>query len=387
MGFSFAASISVVTPILSIFLSNVAAVSFSLIGVVTGAFFVSSAITKMLIGLVAGGRMTIGLLLPAFILLSISAAFYPLTCDTVVLVLLRAIQGIAYAFIQTTLMILALLTLSSAERDKGVGTYAASLSLGALAGPAITSVTVPIVGISNTFFFSSVVGTIGIFGAYSMVRKTFSLEKKWQIIGIKTQKIQLRERVSAILRSRMFVIALVSNFTFFAFFGIILAYAPLYAKAKLGIDYAFVSILFLLYYVSTAILRLSIGKILVKIQKKTFLTMILGLGVLLSILFVTTTSPAIFAAAFALLGVVQGAVFPVGSMLIAEYIEPSKNVLASSIFATSLDVGQGLAPLVVGATVIYLGLDLVFALATALPISATIFVMLLSTNSSSQRKI
>jgi DHA1 family multidrug resistance protein-like MFS transporter len=378
MGFSYIASSSVIAPILSIYVKDVINAPVEIVGLVTAIFFIASALAKTSLGVFAGGKKTITSLLFAFVVFSICPALYPLTDSVIMLVVLRATQGFAYAFIGTASLILAALAISSVERDKGVGTYTASLSLGLLAGPAITTFSIPLFGVQNTFYFACLMGSVGVLAAFFLNRKISSIEKNWQIIGVTVSRESLRSKISAIARNRMFGMAFVGNFAFFVLFGVILAYAPLYAKDKLRFSDELVSVLFLLYYTATTVTRLSIGRIAGRVSKSTLLVLSTILAALFSFALAIFADTLVFAGVFALIGAIQGILFPVGSMLIAEYVRPSRNVLANSLYMMGIDVGQGIAPLITAGAVIQYGLGYSFIVSAAISAVATVLLVWLS---------
>jgi len=377
MGFSYIASSSVIAPILSIYVKEGINASVEMVGLVTAMFFIASAFAKISVGVLAGGKKTTTFLLLAFVVFSVCPALYPLTDSIIMLIVLRATQGFAYAFIGTASLVLAALAISSVERDKGVGTYTASLSLGLLAGPAITTFSIPLFGVSNTFYFASLMGSIGIFAAFVLNRRISSIEKNWQIIGVTVNREALKSKISAIARNKMFGMAFIGNFAFFILFGVILAYAPLYAKETLSFSDELVSVLFLLYYVATTVTRLSIGRIVGRVSKSTLVILSTSFAALFSFALVIFTDNLVFAGFFALIGAVQGVLFPVGSMLIAEYIQPSRNILANSLYMMGIDIGQGIAPIItMGA--IQFGTEYTFLVSSALLATATLPLILLS---------
>jgi len=380
MGFSYIASFSVVAPILSIYVRDGINASVEMVGVVTAIFFVASSLTKISLGVFAGGKKTITLTLLAFVILSICPALYSLTDSIVVLIVLRSAHGFAYSFVGTASLILAALAISSVERDRGVGAYAASLSLGLLAGPVITTFSIPLFGVSNTFYFASLVGCIGIFAAFFLNRKISSIEKNWQIIGIVVDKEAIKSKISAIMCNRMFGLAFVGNFAFFVLFGVILAYAPLYAKEGLGFSDELVSVLFLLYYIATTVTRLSVGRIVGRLSKPALVILSTMLAGLFSFALAISTDSFLFTGIFALVGAVQGVLFPVGSMLIADNIQPSRNILANSLYMMGIDVGQGMAPLITAGLVVHYGLEYSFVASAAISAAATVLLVWLNTH-------
>lgn len=375
IGFSYIAASSVVAPILSIYLKDIVEAPVGMIGLVTAMFFIASALAKLILGLFAGGKKTITFLLVAFVIFSICPPLYSLTDNIILLIVLRSTQGFAYAFIGTASLILAALAISSLERDKGVGTYTASLSFGLLAGPAITTFSIPLVGVQNTFYFAGLMGVIGIIAALFLNRKITSIEKNWQIIGVTTARETVKSKIAAITRNKMFDIAFIGNFSFFVLFGVILAYAPLFAKNMLQFSDEFVSILFLLYYIATTVTRLSVGKIVERVSKSTLVVLSTVLAALFSFALATFRNNFAFAGVFALIGSVQGVLFPVGSMLIAEHVNPSRNVLANSLYMMGIDLGQGVAPLITAGVVNQYGLEYSFITSAAISAATTLLLV------------
>jgi len=378
MGFSYIASSSVIAPILSIYVKDVINAPVEIVGLVTAMFFITSALAKIFLGVFAGGKKTITSLLFAFVTFSICPVLYPLTDSIIVLVVLRSVQGFAYALIGTASLILAALAISSVERDKGVGAYTASLSLGFLAGPAITTFSVPLFGVQNTFYFAGLMGFIGVFAAFFLQRKISLIEESWQIIGVAVSREALKSKISAIARNRMFGLAFVGNFAFFVLFGVILAYAPLYAKDTLNFSDEYVSVLFLLYYIATTVTRLSISKIIGRVSKSKLVMFSTMFAALFSFALAVFVDDLVFAGIFALIGAIQGVLFPVGSMLIAEYVRPSRNILANSLYMMGIDVGQGIAPLITAGVIVQYGLEYSFVVSAAISAAATLLLIWLN---------
>jgi len=382
IGFSYIGSFSVIAPILSIYLKDVIGTQVETIGLITATFFVTSALTKLLLSVFAGGKNTITFLFFAFMIFTICPALYPLTDSIVVLVVLRVAQGFTYAFIGTASLILAALAISRLERNKGVGTYTASLSLGLLAGPAITTLSIPVFGISNTFYLATIVGLIGIFASFFLHTKISAIERDWQIVGVTFERESIRSKISAVARNHMFGIAVIGNLAFFILFGVLLVYAPLYAKETLDFNDELVSALFLLYYIATTITRFSTGKIVQKIGKPTLMTIGTLLAGLLALTLRFVTNDLFFAGIFASIGAIQGVLFPVGSLLIAQYVQPSRNVFANSLYLMAVDVGQGIAPLITAGVVVQHGLESSFIVAGIISALAALLLILLNMHKS-----
>jgi len=382
MGFSMVASTSVVVPILSIYVKDVMGASVEMVGLVTAAFFMASALTKAPVGLLIGGRRTFPLLMAASLIFALCPAFYPLVGSVGMLILLRSARGFTYTVIGATALLMAGLTLPSAERDRGFGTYTASLSLGLLAGPAITAFSIPIFGISNTFYFASVLGLVGVFAAVFLYVKVSSIEGSWQIIGVAVEREGLRSKVSNVARNGRFQVALVGNFAFFLIMGAISAYAPLHARENLGFSDGAVPMLFLLYYVATTATRFSMVRMAGRASRSTLVILSTGSAAMLSLALSAVRGGLAFAAILALIGAVQGVIIPAGSMLIAESIQPSRRALANSLYLMGLDVGQGMAPLITAEAAARHGLGYSFMIPAAVSAGATLAILWLSRRSS-----
>lgn len=376
MGFSYIASSSVIAPILSIYVKDVIKASVDMIGLVTAMFFVVSAIAKIVLGVFAGGKKTISFLLFAFLIFSVCPLLYPVTNSIHLLIILRIVQGLAYASIGTASLILAGLTISSVERDKGMGAYTASLSLGFLAGPAITTFSIPLFGVQNTFYFAGLMGFIGVYAAFILNREIFSIEEKWQIIGVTVKREALSDKISEVINNKMFSMAFMGNFAFYLLFGVLLAYAPLYAK-DIHFSDGLVSLVFLLYYIATTVTRFSVGKIVGHIKKPLIVIICVLSAALLSFGLALSTTKIAFASVFALIGAVQGILFPVGSMLIAEHVQPTRNVLANSLYMMGIDIGQGIAPLITAGVIAQYGLHYSFIVSATISATTTLLLTLL----------
>lgn len=139
-----------------------------------------------------------------------------------------------------------------------------------------------------------------------------------------------------------------------------------------------VSVLFLLYYIATTVTRLSIGRIVGRVNKPTLMILSTTFAALLSFALVISVDNLVFAGIFALIGAIQRVLFPVGSMLIADHVQPSRNVLANSFYMMGIDVGQGIAPLITVGAIIQYGLGCSFVVSAAISAAATFLLVLLN---------
>jgi MFS family permease len=104
------------------------------------------------------------------------------------------------------------------------------------------------------------------------------------------------------------------------------------------------------------------------------------LAALFSFALAISTDNFFFTGIFALVGAVQGVLFPVGSMLIADNVQPSRNILANSLYMMGIDVGQGMAPLITAGLVVHYGLEYSFIASAAISAAATALLVWLNTH-------
>ena len=65
-------------------------------------------------------------------------------------------------------------------------------------------------------------------------------------------------------------------------------------------------------------------------------------------------------------------------MLIADHIQPSRNVLANSLYVMGLDFGQGMAPLITASVVIEYGLEYSFMVSAVVSVAAALLLIWLN---------
>ncbi|MDH5596321.1 MAG: MFS transporter, partial [Candidatus Bathyarchaeota archaeon] len=140
----------------------------------------------------------------------------------------------------------------------------------------------------------------------------------------------------------------------------------------------YISLLFLVYFTATTVTRLSIGRIIGRISKSTL--MILSIVFAASFSFALTIFPdnLVFAGIFASIGAIHGVLFPIGSMLIAEHIQPSRNILANSLYMMGIDIGQGIAPLITAGVAVQLGLKYSFMVSAVILVAAALMLVWLN---------
>ncbi len=362
IAFNSNASFSAISPILALYAKEIVGASILEVGLFVSIFFMASAVSKVPFGILAGGKRSVLIFLLGLIIFASCPVAYVLFPDINFLILFRALHGFSYTIIFIMSLTLASLTVPSIEKDAGVGTYSASLSLGLMAGPAVSSVGVSLLGIRNTFNLAAILGFLGVFPTFFLVRKLYAVEDQWLLMVEEVDKREVTGKIYKVLKNKVFDVAFLSNFAFFFLFGVILTYLPIYAKESLGFSGNYISILFFLYYSLSTIIRFILSKILSKVKKDLLLLLSSILTVALTLFMMMVKAPIPYTVAFILVGVGQGIIYPVGAMMVSEATGPRELVLANSVFMAALDLGIALAPISTSPIAIYYGIPYTFAL-------------------------
>lgn len=73
-------------------------------------------------------------------------------------------------------------------------------------------------------------------------------------------------------------------------------------------------------------------------------------------------------------------------MLIAEHVQPSRSVLANSLYIMGIDVGQGIAPLITASIVVQYGIAYGFITSAGIAAAAALLLAMLSISRKGQGK-
>ena len=361
IGFSATASTQIVGPILAIYLKDFLLASIPEVGLAVSVFFLTSALSKLPVGFSARGtRTTLGLIL-SLLICSICPSAYVLAKDLAVFNTIRAIHGFGAALFGVTGLTLISSMALSGKRVEAISSFIASLAVGLMAGPAIGTLSVALLGIKNTFFIASLPSLIGLAMAYSLARNT-SLRVDYG----SGRNLALSD-LSMVLSNRLFKGSFLAYMSFSFVFGVLLAYAPIHARENLGFSIGHITSLFFGYFLVITGVRFMLGRLIEKLGEERMLSLGLLNTTLMGALMYFVNAPAVFTAAFVCLGLSHGVVYPTAAIVVARTVKPAELALANSIYLVAFDLGTFFGPTLTSVVATSYGIPSALALSGIFP--------------------
>jgi len=275
------------------------------------------------------------------VLCSLAAATYSIAMTVDHIVLIRAIEGLAWAAFWPSIEALTtdVSRASAVGRAMGFSTasYGAGFALGSLLAGALTS----IFGYRYAFLFylaSSILATVlGV----TMIRepriKTTSHQFDLSNTGSGSSGLRHRANILADLVSMVLCMVLMT----------VLTLLPVYAKG-LGIEVFGIGVLMMLLWLGRITGFLSAGRISDKMDRKLVLTPSLVSVAVGSLLSAVSETWWMLVLAVFVTGLGLGALFPVSVALISDCVPSSQRGLAMGMFETASAVGMMIGPAVGG---------------------------------------
>jgi len=336
--FMFSLGSGIASPIIPLYSRSLGA-SYIQIGIIGTAYGLVYTICAVPLGRLSDklGRKVIMLLGAA--LCTFAAASYSIATNVNQIMLIRAIEGLAWAAFWPSIEALTtdVSHVSAVGRTMGLSTasYGAGFALGSLLAGALTS----FFGYRYTFLFylaSSILAAV-------LVLTTIH-EPKMTNHQLSPLRTNFR---SSCLRHRANILADLISMVYSIVLMTILTLLPVYAEG-LGIDVFNIGVLMMMLWVARIASFLNAGRISDKIDRKLVLTPSLaGLAIGSFLLAVSETWWTLILAVI-VIGLSLGALFPVSIALISDYVPSSQRGVAMGMFETASAVGQTIGPAVGG---------------------------------------
>jgi MFS family permease len=366
LGLLISAYFQMASSILAIYAKEQLGASISDVALVVSAFYATSAISNFLIGVFAKWRnpkLTLSISLSLMLIAPIS---YGLARAPLTLIAARCLEGFAFALYSTTALTLCSTSSNSpSERDASIVAYTSSLALGMMVGPAIGSLVVAELGLRNAFFLAALFPA----AAIALV----SLSMRGSDISLAPRKGR-GSRSGGVLANRAFLAAAGVYWAFAIIYSVLLAYATIYAKEGLSFASDRVALLFFGYFSMTALGRLFIGRLVLRIGKRRALASSAAGAIALLAIASTSRSPELFALAFILMGIHHGIIYPTGAMIIADAIGPESLVRTNSFYLLSWNLGAIIGPIFASGIAILWGIPAAI-MASAIPMAASLLLL------------
>ncbi|MDO5492486.1 MAG: MFS transporter [Nesterenkonia sp.] len=330
-------------------------------GFAASAFVVGALIGRILSGKYSehvGRRRSILICLVVF---TAASALYMVADSYGLLVALRIVHGAAFGFGQTALTAAVFAMIPASRRGEGSGYYTMPIALAPAIGPAIAIQLSAAVGFWAMFVAATVFSGLALLGAlFLRPPEGAPTPMTWR------QRLVLRPR--EILYPRAFPIALVMMLLGMAFASVI-AFLHGFGRAEGMLEAA--SAFFLVYAVAMLIARILTGRIQDRFGDNAAMYPCLVLYLIGMGLLTWSPHPAAIIAAGVLTGFGFGSLLPVLQAVVATQAGRGQVSIAVSTFFILLDLGFGVAPLLLGALVEAFGYREMFGVCTAVVLLAS----------------
>jgi DHA1 family multidrug resistance protein-like MFS transporter/DHA1 family quinolone resistance protein-like MFS transporter len=326
------------SPIIPLYSSSLGA-SYIQIGIIGTAYGLVYAICAVPLGRLSDklGRKVIMLL--GAVLCAFAAAFYSIATTVNQIMLIRAVEGLAWAAFWPSIEALTadVSHVSAVGRTMGFSTasYGAGFALGALMAGTLAS----FFSYRYTFLFYLASSILAAFLVLATIR-----EPKGALHEHTPSKTTFR---SSGLKHRANILADLISMVYSIVLMTILTLLPVYAEG-LGIEVFSIGILMMMLWVARITSFLNAGRFSDKMGRKLVLTPSLAGLAIGSFLLAVSETWLTLVLAVIVIGLSLGALFPVSIALISDHVPSSQRGVAMGMFETASAVGQTIGPAVGG---------------------------------------
>lgn len=324
-------------------------------GTIVGIFTFSAVLIRPWFGNLLDQRGRKPILSLGLGLFLISSLFYHLAFTIVLLLLLRAVQGIGWGASTTAASTIASDVIPADRRTEGMGYYGIASTIAMSLGPALGLYIVKYTNYALLFTASAIIAALGLAASLLINYETPSPKPaKATPAGPKV----ILEKTALAPSIVLFFITLT--------YGGIVSFLPAYAAYR-GVED--IGVFFTVYALVLLLSRPMIGKLADRYGIKPFLIpgIVLLAGALL-LLAKTWTLP-MFLLVAVLYGLAFGTVQPILNALVISLSPPERRGAANATFAMAMDLGIGLGAVVLGFIVQKLGFE-------AMYLSSAVFALL-----------
>jgi MFS family permease len=363
----------ILNPIVAVYARDTLNASIAQIGLIVSAFFFVSIISKPLIGLSCRGIKTLYFLWTALALMAFPTIGMALTDSPSIFGVLRIFQGIGNSMFWAPGMTLIALLSSRDKLERNLNNYSFLISIGMSLGPAIGSMSVAALGTRYSFFLSALIMLSGFMIGTLLMRKRQYFR---EIISHNDSGTISLRQLPRIVSAKPFKTAFLSYVTMSFIYGILTAYGTLYFKDSFRVQDGTVAILFFGYNAVIMVSRFGLRKLVDMTSKTNILVFgLINYVVMLSILSTSNSLP-IFVAAFCLLGLSHGLIYPTGILMVAGSVQTASLAFANSIYLTGWDVGNSLGPVIASPIATQYGTRATLPFAIIAPVVSMIITVL-----------
>lgn len=320
-----------ITPIMSLFMTDVFHSNSNEIGIVMFTFSVAAILSRPFTGYLLDSLNRYMVYITSFVLFLIAFLGYPIAASFIFLVVLRFYHGLSWGAVSTASNTIAVDLISEKRRGEGIGVFGLSMTVSMAIGPAIAILLSQKLGYNALFYTATLFCLLGFVLILFIKRPKKTIDKKGFSIKSLISKPTL-------LVSQNVLITQIP-------YGGVISFAALYGRS-MGVENS--GLFFMLLSVGILISRVLSGRIFDKAGPRNvvsvgIITVIIGLIVLGAF----DTSLGFHIAAF-VLGVGFGVISPTFQAMANAKVSAQDRGAVNSTYLTFFDAGIGIGMLLYG---------------------------------------
>lgn len=329
-------------------------------------FFLTSAFSKILSGLLVSQRYLKHIFLLGIFFIASSITMYNVVPSLELLLVFRILHGIGFAFANTACLTLASFIVEGSLKSYSVSMVTAFNAIGLILGPLIGTLGTFFFDIPTTFTIVSIIVVISFLFAFYTSKNV-----KLEFVTFELHKMKVNDFL--FLKEKWFIVSTLSYFAYALIYGTIISYIPPFAKQNFSLNDYNITTLFLIFFILSLFSRV----ILVKRNGLEFLKMTLtfslGTSILMFGLISFSNNLETFIVEFALIGLGHGFVYPITALFISKNAPSEKLYMINTVYFTSFDFGNAAGPFIASLLLTFLPFNFIF-LGTSV-ISLTLFFL------------
>jgi MFS family permease len=342
-------------------------------GLASSAFVIGATVARLFTGYVVdtlGQRRT---LLVALIVVAVICALYVPANSLSLLLIVRFVHGLGYAFAGTAAMAMAQTTIPAARRAEGTGYFAVSATLASAFGPALGLIIVNRFDYTMLFLIALGVAVVGmVLGLvlHLVTHQSLDAEQKVQRKAARAAEPKASFSLRDIAHPAVIPIGCFMLLVGLCYAGVI-TYLNSYSEQRDVVTGA--GFFFIAYAGAMLVMRFVLGK--VQDQHGDNIVVYLGLvffALALALLAIANTNWEIVVAG-ALTGLGYGTLMPASQAIAVNLVSADKLGTGISTLLLLTDVGVGLGPIALGILVAQTGYALMYGILAVIVVAAGIF--------------
>jgi len=341
--FMFSLGVGIATPIIPLLAQSLGA-SYTEVGLVGTSYSIIFIMFAALSGKLSDRFGRRALILTSAVLNALAAALYLVAGSVSQIVLIRTLEGLAWATFWPSVEALTteIASASASGRAMGLSTasYGTGFAFGSLLGGSIAATT----GYRNTFYFYLLPSMIAAFTISIWFKEVriVNISEGGQLVTPQSNELKVD-----LWKTRPFLLSNVVAASYTFVLGTILTLFSVYAKG-LGVEVFGIGVLFTLFWIGRIVSSMSAGRLSDRVGRRSILIPALIGCAIASFLAAISVGIELLSISMVIMGISTGAAFPVAVALISDNVHARQRGVAMGIFETSCGIGMMTAATVGG---------------------------------------